>query len=228
MFRYRYDTETQLYYLNSRYYNPDWGRFINGDDILGKTGELLAHNLFAYCQNNVVNMRDPSGHIPVEGAGFVPSHDTFLQMLGNGYLNGGKALGDWQDNHADLMMVFNVALTLEGIRGGGKIIGWSSGAASNAAKQLEKGATSVTVNSRAEAEELFLRLYNGKGFKNVTGMDAMDTKNLLGTKANTYHWDDILGKDGRVVGHSPTNADGAMRHLQIQPAKGKVVRIFFK
>ena len=37
-FRYRiyyYDTETNLYYLNSRYYNPTWGRFINADGIIG-------------------------------------------------------------------------------------------------------------------------------------------------------------------------------------------------
>ena len=58
---YRYDTETGLYYLQSRYYNAEWGRFINADGIVGQTGELLGHNMFAYCKNNVVNGRDPSG-----------------------------------------------------------------------------------------------------------------------------------------------------------------------
>jgi RHS repeat-associated protein len=38
---YRYDTETGLYYSKSRYYNPEWGRFINADAIVGQTGELL-------------------------------------------------------------------------------------------------------------------------------------------------------------------------------------------
>jgi len=35
---YRYDTETGLYYLQSRYYNPEWGRFINADstDVFDK------------------------------------------------------------------------------------------------------------------------------------------------------------------------------------------------
>ena len=28
---YVYDSETSLYYLSSRYYNPVWGRFINAD-----------------------------------------------------------------------------------------------------------------------------------------------------------------------------------------------------
>jgi RHS repeat-associated protein len=59
---YRYDSETGLYYLQSRYYNPEWGRLINADDAAGKVGELLSHNVFAYCLNNPVNMYDPSGH----------------------------------------------------------------------------------------------------------------------------------------------------------------------
>ena len=62
---YRYDTETGLYYLNSRYYNPEWGRFINADALAGQVGELLSHNVFAYCQNNVANMGDPSGFMMV-------------------------------------------------------------------------------------------------------------------------------------------------------------------
>jgi RHS repeat-associated protein len=60
---YRYDTETQLYYLNSRYNNPEVGRFINADAITEVAGELLSHNLFAYTMNNPVNMEDPSGYI---------------------------------------------------------------------------------------------------------------------------------------------------------------------
>lgn len=58
---YRYDNETGLYYLNSRYYNPELGRFINADSLGGKVGELLSHNVFVYCTNNAVNLDDPSG-----------------------------------------------------------------------------------------------------------------------------------------------------------------------
>jgi RHS repeat-associated protein len=58
---YRYDTETQLYYLQSRYYNPEWGRFINADSLIGEMGESLAHNMFAYTTNNPVNKMDPTG-----------------------------------------------------------------------------------------------------------------------------------------------------------------------
>ena len=59
---YRYDTETGLYYLNSRYYSPEWGRFINADTIVGNTGELLSHNVFAYCANNPIMRSDEGGY----------------------------------------------------------------------------------------------------------------------------------------------------------------------
>ncbi|MBR3895162.1 MAG: RHS repeat-associated core domain-containing protein [Clostridia bacterium] len=62
-FRYRgyyYDVETGWYYLQSRYYNPSWCRFINADSILG-SGGFVGYNLFAYCNNNPVNGCDPCG-----------------------------------------------------------------------------------------------------------------------------------------------------------------------
>jgi hypothetical protein len=37
---------------------------LNADGITGVTGELLSHNMFAYCMNNPVNMDDPSGFLP--------------------------------------------------------------------------------------------------------------------------------------------------------------------
>ena len=61
-FRYRgyyYDTETSLYYLNSRYYDPDTGRFISADGQLNEG--VLGYNMFAYCENNPVNGSDPDG-----------------------------------------------------------------------------------------------------------------------------------------------------------------------
>ncbi|MBQ7789008.1 MAG: RHS repeat-associated core domain-containing protein [Clostridia bacterium] len=50
-------------YLNSRYYDPKVGRFINADDIgyLGANGDLQAFNLFAYCSNNPVMYVDNEG-----------------------------------------------------------------------------------------------------------------------------------------------------------------------
>ncbi len=60
---YYYDEETGFYYLNSRYYDPEIGRFINADttDILGIQGNFYDKNLFAYCDNNPVVRKDSVG-----------------------------------------------------------------------------------------------------------------------------------------------------------------------
>ena len=59
---YYYDAETGFYYLQSRYYDPEIGRFINADsyastDMVG----LLSTNMFSYCENNPVMRVDPTG-----------------------------------------------------------------------------------------------------------------------------------------------------------------------
>ncbi|HBL84589.1 MAG TPA: hypothetical protein DDZ99_06745, partial [Clostridiales bacterium] len=59
---YYFDTETGFYYLNSRYYDPNTGRFINSDGMIGANQDLLSYNLFAYCSNNPANYDDPSGY----------------------------------------------------------------------------------------------------------------------------------------------------------------------
>ena len=56
-----YDTDTGLYYLQSRYYDPKIGRFINADDtayVDTNSGTPLSTNMFAYCENNQINDND--------------------------------------------------------------------------------------------------------------------------------------------------------------------------
>jgi len=62
---YKYDKEISLYYLNSRYYNPEIGRFINADGLLGQVGNLQSTNMYAYCANNPVMYIDPSGYFVI-------------------------------------------------------------------------------------------------------------------------------------------------------------------
>ena len=60
---YIYDSETGFYYLQSRYYDPTVGRFLNADNVLflGISGTAIGWNLFAYCLNSPVNQEDPLG-----------------------------------------------------------------------------------------------------------------------------------------------------------------------
>lgn len=54
-----------IYYLNSRYYVAEWGRFASADSVVAGVGEdMLGYNLFAYCFNNPVNMSDENGNWP--------------------------------------------------------------------------------------------------------------------------------------------------------------------
>ncbi len=58
---YVYDTETGLYYLQSRYYDPELGRFINADGFVSTGQGIIGNNMFAYCGNNPVLYIDYSG-----------------------------------------------------------------------------------------------------------------------------------------------------------------------
>ena len=66
-FRYRgyyYDTETGLYYLMTRYYDPEVCRFISADVYLSTGQGVLGNNRFAYCNNNPMLLSDSNGTSP--------------------------------------------------------------------------------------------------------------------------------------------------------------------
>ena len=58
---YYYDEEIGLYYLQSRYYDPQTGRFINADNYSSTGQGIIGHNMYAYCGNNPVSRKDDGG-----------------------------------------------------------------------------------------------------------------------------------------------------------------------
>ncbi|MDD4440020.1 MAG: RHS repeat-associated core domain-containing protein, partial [Tissierellia bacterium] len=79
---YYFDEETGLYYLKSRYYSPETGRFLTKDAysyVKNESPQTL--NLYVYCGNNPVNLTDPTGT--------------------NWISDVGDAIGDWLNNIND-------------------------------------------------------------------------------------------------------------------------------
>ena len=58
---YVYDVETELYYLQNRYYDPYMGRFINADEMVSTGQGLTGNNTFTYCGNNPITRQDSEG-----------------------------------------------------------------------------------------------------------------------------------------------------------------------
>ena len=105
---YVYDPESGLYYLQSRYYNPTLGRFINADAFASTGQGILGNNMFAYCSNNPVNYSDPSGEFGlvtlgiiisgviggvVSAASTAASGASIEEVIVNGVIGAGSAAG---------------------------------------------------------------------------------------------------------------------------------------
>ncbi len=96
---YYYDEETGMYYLKSRYYQPEICRFISADtiEVLDCQGDLNDKNLYAYCDNNPVMRVDTGGQIWITlgimaaggGIGMVigAASSAITQYMFNGEIN---------------------------------------------------------------------------------------------------------------------------------------------
>ena len=62
-----------MYYLQTRYYDPTTGRFINADDTayIGSSGTVLSCNIFVYCENNPINLYDYTGNCSYLDGGII-------------------------------------------------------------------------------------------------------------------------------------------------------------
>lgn len=58
---YTFDYITSMYYLHTRFYVAEWGRFLNADTYFDTGTSVIGTNVFAYCNNNPVNGVDPTG-----------------------------------------------------------------------------------------------------------------------------------------------------------------------
>ena len=93
---YYYDTDLGLYYLQSRYYDPETGRFVNADGLVQTGMGLMDKNMFAYCLDDPVNYTDSDGMCarawaagysgPCPGQGMPGCMDNYAQFRNNNSL----------------------------------------------------------------------------------------------------------------------------------------------
>jgi RHS repeat-associated protein len=93
---YYYDSDLGMYYLQSRYYDPNTCRFINADAALYHS--MLGYNLFVYCENTPVTRVDPSGDysVAIKDDDINPLNDWLFEggVAGGGGLYGSPSFGD--------------------------------------------------------------------------------------------------------------------------------------
>ncbi|MBR6918278.1 MAG: RHS repeat-associated core domain-containing protein [Clostridia bacterium] len=140
-FRYKgyyFDSEIYLYYLNARYYDPVYSRFISADGYIASSGSFVGLNMFAYCENNPIMRRDPSGQ-------FWEEIWDFAKEFGKGVAKAGAIVG------AAAGAVGLVGLSLGGtIFSGGAAVG-TIPAAVAVATELVGGAIAVVAAGEAVA-----------------------------------------------------------------------------
>ena len=103
---YYYDTESGMYYCQTRYFVPEWGRWLNADSPnFLQFDNINGMNLFAYCNNSPVMYSDPSGQI---GLSFI-----FFSMLIGGLIGG--ALSYAEASKANLTGWDKLLATLGGV-----------------------------------------------------------------------------------------------------------------
>ena len=90
---YVYDNETDLYYLQSRYYDPEVGRFINADALVSTGQGILGNNMFAYCGNNPIIYSDDNGNAPFYALKTNCYADPYGGGLGTYIVVGGLGVG---------------------------------------------------------------------------------------------------------------------------------------
>ena len=141
---YYYDAETNLYYLQTRYYDPEVGRFISPDSIKYLEPETInGLNLYAYSLNNPVMFSDPSGHFVIS---------AFVGLMIAGAIIGGTAGGITA--RANGQDIATGILT-------GALLGAAVGAIIGIGGATLSGAISTTM-SKAVSDLINVSFYGGK------------------------------------------------------------------
>ena len=108
--------------MQSRYYNPAVGRFLNADGYVSTGQGLLGNNMFAYCNNNPVNYTDKSGKAPIDPSGDFggwigeSTGKLLLELIGDDTVKVLHEVGNAATYNLELSCGFGLGLYLGGGR----------------------------------------------------------------------------------------------------------------
>ena len=155
---YYQDVETGFYYLESRYYDPAIGRFINADNFASTGTGFLGFNMFAYCNNNPVCNCDSTGHFFEAVGAFI---SNLLSNIGRAISSvapsyaafGGIAIADGPLPFGDAVAVVSAGLLTVGAIGCGIYQSIRTSASSiSRAKEKEKD---IAISSQPKKQAYF-------------------------------------------------------------------------
>ena len=217
---YYYDSDTGFYYLQSRYYDPQIGRFINVDSQLNTAAGILGFNLFTYCNNNPTKFTDSDGRFPffaitaaigaVVGAvvgGVVAAKKGGNVWAGIGIgAAAGALIGAGLGAAAGAVLAGSItAATSSVIAGGGALVtaittGGLGAGATYISNNLSRAAGSFSSTAQVAASRMKDVASKGKAGETLAGIVKNSTRipSLTGTAA--YRIPDQLDVGAKILG----------------------------
>ena len=167
-----YDSESELYNLNARFYDAKLARFMQEDTFLGQVDDPLSLNLYAYCSNNPLKYVDPTGHSPS------PNDTVYRFIDGYGWLPVVNSTGPVQIQDGDKIWVDGygyTTVTNTGNTGSANSGGTGSGARAGTSGTAGGGnARGVTFGENEGAD--WLRTGSGLSFEEFWGVSTYGTE----------------------------------------------------
>ena len=209
---YYYDSETGLYYLQSRYYDPNTCRFINADSYASTGQGLMGYNMFAYCANNPVNMSDFYGCFaqqiikdtlkwinnniiqPIVKF-FNPNTNTVSGQFQDGILRGSGSLTAGYSEINGRLQIYAKDDNSNGMLGGfGKV------SVGNASGKIGIGLNNFSLSLKGVGDGLTATVQVGIQYKDGIGLAAKAKASVLsgrvGTESELFGWQIEFGLSG--------------------------------
>ena len=211
---YYYDAESELYYLNSRYYNPYLCRFISPDGYVSTGQGILGNNMYAYCNNNPVMGYDPLGTWTISFGASLSA--TFI-------LGGSISLGWTFDDNGNVALQYSYAVPFVDKTMQMGLVGFGLGG--------YLGGTNLDSVDKTLGNTTYFGAAGGAGF--AAGMDLIAENSVFdiskGNDKNNYIGGQIIvAAGGGADIHATTTNTKNLFQLNIKETVNEVVSWFEK